>query len=157
MWLLATALLVGCAGPRPWQRPLRVSDVEDQGDPARRASLRLVVRGLDEEGMQPDQATGHYERAIQIDPTNPYAYLALARHYAATEPDRALEYLDQAEALLESEGALSPGVEPHVLGIRGTALRARGETARGEALIAQAADLAPSEWGDGTLSAVELR
>jgi tetratricopeptide (TPR) repeat protein len=119
--------------------------------------MRLVVRGLDEERDRPQFALSDYERAIQIDPTNPYAYLALARHYAFSDPDRALEHLDQAEVLLESDDALSPRVEPHLLGIRGTALLAKGETARGEALLAQASALAPSEWADGRLSPDELK
>lgn len=116
-----------------------------------------VLRGLDEEPARPQLATSRYERAIQIDPTNPYAYLALARQLAREDPDRALEYLDQAEALLDSEGALSPRVDPHLLGIRGTALRARGDLARGDALLAEARALAPEEWGDGRLTPEELR
>lgn len=151
------AWLAACAGPRPWDTPIRVSEVDEDADPARRASMDWVVRGLDEEPARPQVATGRYERAIQVDPTNPYAYLALARHHARSDPDRALEYLDQAEALLESEDALSPRVDPHLLGIRGTALRARGDVVEGDALLAEARALAPEEWGDGRLSPEELR
>jgi tetratricopeptide (TPR) repeat protein len=153
---MAVVLLAACASPGTSRRPLRMSDVEE-GDPARRASLGLVSRGLGQESAHPQLAVSDFERAIQIDPSNPYAYLALARHYATRDPDRALQYLDQAEALLESEDALSPGVEPHLLGIRGTALRTRGDIRQGEALIARAADLAPAEWEDGFLSPDELR
>jgi tetratricopeptide (TPR) repeat protein len=154
--LVSVALLVGCAAAGTSRRPLRVSDVEEN-DPARRASLQLVSRGLSQETAAPQLAVSDFERAIQIDPANPYAYLALARHYATRDPDRALEYLDQAEALLESEDALSPGVEPHLLGIRGTALRTRGDVRRGDELIDKAASLAPHAWEDGVLSPDELR
>lgn len=138
-------------------RGLRVSDLEGEGDPARRASLRWVGRGLGQETGQPELAVSDYERAIQIDPTNPYAYLALARYYAGRNPTRALEYLDQAEALLESEDALSPGVEAHLLGIRATALRTDGDLEQSEELLGRARDLAPDAWDDGYLSPNELR
>lgn len=153
---LAAALLAGCAAPGAKQRELHVSEV-DEGDPARRASLELVSRGLTRESAQPELAVSDFERAIQIDPANPYAYLALARHYATRDPDRALEHLDQAEALLESEPEVSPGVEAHLLGIRGMALRTNGDIRGGDALIDRASSLAPDAWQDGELSPDELR
>jgi tetratricopeptide (TPR) repeat protein len=154
---LALALLGGCAAPGGAGRGVRLSDLEGEGDPARRASLRMVGRGLDQEIGQPQLAVTDYERAIQIDPTNPYAYLALARHYAGRDPARALEYLDQAEAQLESEDALSPGVQAHLLGLRATALRTHGDLERSEELVERARELAPDVWDDGYLSPDELR
>jgi tetratricopeptide (TPR) repeat protein len=136
---------------------LRVSELEGQGDPARQASLRMVARGLDQEIGQPQLAVSDYERALQVDPTDPYAYLALARYYGGRDPERALEYLDQAEALLESEDALSPGVQAHLLGIRATALRTQGDIQRSQELLEQARELAPDAWADGYLSPDELR
>jgi tetratricopeptide (TPR) repeat protein len=117
----------------------------------------MVGRGLEQEISQPQLAVTDYERAIQVDPTNPYAYLALARYYAGRDPARALEYLDQAEALLESEDALSPGVQAHLFGLRATALRTHGDLRRSEELVERARELAPDAWDDGYLSPDELR
>jgi tetratricopeptide (TPR) repeat protein len=155
--LLSTTL--ACAGLRGGRvTPVRLSEVSRDGDPARRASVRLVQQGLaSDAGSQSSRAVGHYERAVQIDPTNPWAYLALARHYADRDPTRALQYLDQAELLLDTEGVLSPRVEPHLLGLRGEALLAAGRDAEGASLIAEAQSRAPSVWSDGHLSATELR
>jgi tetratricopeptide (TPR) repeat protein len=159
--LLATggALAAGCALP-PAPGPgttLHVSDAALEGDPARRASLRLVLQGLDEdeEGRR-RAALSSYERAIQLDSTNPYAYLALARHEVeAARWNRALEALDQAELLFGPEGA--PGVEAHLAGLRGAAGLAKGYGADAEALLDRAGSLAPEVWGDGFLTAGELR
>ena len=73
---------LGCASRtslRPVE-PVRLSSIETTADPVRRASLRLTLDGLrsDERGRSV-RARSQYERAIQIDPTNPWAYLALAR------------------------------------------------------------------------------
>jgi tetratricopeptide (TPR) repeat protein len=159
---LAGWLLVGCALPLagPAGRgTLRVSEVASEGDPARRASLRLVSEGLaSDDASQPRLALSQYERAIQIDPNNPYAYLAIARHYTdAGLGDRALEFLDQAELLLDAEELRSPGVEPHLLGLRGAALAASGRGDEAEPLLSRARDLAPAVWDDSRLDADELR
>ena len=155
--ILASSL--GCAtriGYRPAE-PVRISEVAPVGDAVRRASLRLCVEGLraDEAGRDA-LARSRYERAIQIDPTNPWAYLSLARHEVESgDPDRALEYVEQAESLLRAEGVRSPGVEPHLLGLRGAALQASGRDGAGD--LERAAVLAPASWSDGHLSAAELR
>ncbi len=156
---LVLASSLGCAtriGYRPAE-PVRISEVSPAGDAVRRASLRLCVEGLraDEDGRSA-RARSQYERAIQIDPTNPWVYLSLARHEVESgEPDRALEYLQQADSLLRAEGALSPEVELHLIGLRGAALQAGGRGGGGD--LERAAQLSPEVWGDGRLTASELR
>jgi tetratricopeptide (TPR) repeat protein len=135
-----------------------VSDAALDGDATRRASLRLVLQGLDEDLVgRTEAARSSYERAIQIDSTNPYAYLALARHEVDNARwDRALEALDQAELLFGAEGA--PGVEAHLAGLRGAAQLGNGYgDEHGGELLDRAGQIAPEVWGDGRLSAEELR
>ena len=151
-------ILVGCAGGGIFARgPLRLSQIDSEGDPARRASLRLCLQGLESDADGHARlALSQYERAIQIYPTNPFAYLSLARYEVERgDPERALGYLDRAELLLDSEGARSPRVEPHLVGLRGAALAQAG--LGGEEMLARAYDLSPSVWDDGQLSAAELR
>jgi tetratricopeptide (TPR) repeat protein len=160
----AGLLLAGCAGLRPSfappaAEPLRLHEIADEGDAARRASQRLVLQGLsyDAEGRARLARTS-YERALQVDANNPFAYLALARQSVESgDGAAALEYLDQAELLLAAEELRSPGVEPHLAGLRGAALRSRGDARGATDLLARASDLAPSVWSDGELSADELR
>ena len=158
--LLVLVLVLGCAtGGRlgGGAAALRLSELTDEGDATRRASLRLCVDGLDAavDGRRV-AALGQYERAIQIDPTNPYAYLVLARHeLEAGDPLRGLEYLNQSETLLESENARSREVEAHLVGLRGVALRATGSA--GDGYLEQARRLAPAVWDDGRLTPAELR
>jgi len=156
----AVALVGGCAvrfAPPPEADSLRVSDAALEGDPTRRASLRLVLQGLDEDGAgRSDSARSSYERAIQIDSTNPYAYLALARHEVEAERwDRALESLDQAELLFGVEGA--PGLEAHLVGLRGAARLGKGYGGDAGVLLDRASRIAPAVWADGRLTAAELR
>jgi len=103
--LAALAFALACVGPDGGARDApRVEEVADRGDAQRRASTRLVLDGLDADARGDVRlAQSRYERAIQIDASNPYAYLALARHYVEQEdPDRALAYLDHAGSLFES-------------------------------------------------------
>lgn len=139
--------------------PFRLSDVAEEGDAARRASMRLVLRGLDEDGaLRPAQALALYERALQVDPNNPFAYLALARHHAdGLEPQRALAFLDKAEALLDRSPWWSPGLEANLLGIRGSALYASGRIPSALPLLERARHLSPTVWSDARLDASELR
>jgi tetratricopeptide (TPR) repeat protein len=158
--LLLLLLGVGCAArfaPLGAEPPLRLSELDGGGDPTRRASLRLCVEGLDAEvAGHPRSASVYYERAIQLDPTNPYVYLVLARYQLEMgDPEQSLGYLDRAERLLESEHARSPRVDAHLVGLRGAALDASGRN--GSAQLAEAQRLSPSVWGDGRLSAAELR
>jgi tetratricopeptide (TPR) repeat protein len=151
---------IACAGPPRGEdaRPLRLSRL-DEPDPTRRASVRLVVQGLDADtGGRSAVALGLYERALQIDPTNPYAYLALARHSLESgDPGRAVQYLDQAEVLLGPADSRNPGVEAHLEGLRGAALQMTGYGADSEDRLERARVLAPEVWGDGRLDADELR
>jgi tetratricopeptide (TPR) repeat protein len=128
------------------------------GDATRRASLRRVLKGLDEDGDgRAATARSSYERAIQIDSTNPYAYLALARHEVDAERwNRALEALDQAELLFDSDSPPA-GVDAHIAGLRGAARLGKGYGDDAELLLDRATRSAPEVWGDGRLSAEELR
>ena len=155
---LLLTLLVGCTTPLRHSKPLRVSDVSDEGDAARRASTRLVVEGLDSDAAaQPTLAVSQYERAIQIDPTNPYVYLAMARHHVDDAPQLSLSYLDQAAILFQAIPDLSPRVEAHLIGLRGAALVVLNREGDAAPLLARAGDLAPSVWHDARLSADELK
>ena len=157
--LLGLLLLAACAGPAPTQRGvLRLSELPAEGDSTRQASLRLVVQGLDADarGMGPS-AEGLYARAIQVDPNNPYAYLALARKQVELgRLDAALASLDRAEALFDAE-ASAASAEAHLSGLRGAALLAKGYGAEARERLQRAALLDPVAWGDGDLRAVELR
>ena len=162
--LVPSYLLVlgGCELPaqrRAHMEPLRMSELVDVGDPARRASQRLVVVGLEaDEGGDSGRARGSYERAIQVDATNPYAYLALARHEAERgDPSSALSSLSQADALLRAQGGSTPRVEPHLYGLRGQIYYASGRFEEGAPLLEEARSRAPSVWSDGRLTAGELR
>jgi hypothetical protein len=158
--LILTGSLIGCAslGRRP-PEPFRVSEVVEQGDAARRASVRLVLEGLDaDERGAVSRALGDYDRAIQVDPSNPYAFLAVARHHVdGTEPTQALPFLDKADALLRSQDGPSPRVEVHLIGLRGEVSYLTGDVDTGVRLLEQAREMAPQVWRDGHLSAAELR
>lgn len=155
------ALVGGCAAPTraPRGAALRISEIDQIGDARRQASMRLVVEGLDAEiASTPQRALSRYQRAIQIDSGNPFAYLALARYYAEiADSERALGHLDRAQSLLDPDGGLYRSSEPHLLGLRGWALADADRSADAEPLLAEAGRLAPSVWGDGRLDARELR
>ncbi len=168
---LVLALAVACAGTGRRVASVRggalhISEVAGRGDPLRRASTRLVLEGLG--AGEPQRALSHYERAIKTDATNPYAYLALASYQVQWgDAGRGLQSLNQAELLLESEELRSPRVEPHLVGLHGRAqvrMRAYTRVAKtnrrvqeGEPLLERARRLAPEVWGDGWLTAAELR
>jgi len=160
-WLVCLVLPVfACASlPGPGSKALRIESVADDGDPTQRASTRLVLDGLTSDiAGDPSRALSQYERAIQVDSGNPFAYLALARHHVEQRDGRqALVYLDRAQGLFESLELDSPRVEVHLTGLRGNALRLVGRTRDGDALLADAAHRSPSVWGDGRLTAAELR
>ncbi|MCP4036925.1 MAG: hypothetical protein GY733_08325 [bacterium] len=157
-----SSALTGCAnfgaGGRDL-RPLRIADVMEEGDAARRASLRLVVEGLDQDvAGRGSRAQARYQRALQVDATNPYAYLAIARHHVeAHDSARALQFLDRAQALLRMQGALTEEVQVHFDGLRGGALYDSGDTDEAVDLLDRARERAPAIWGDGALQPEELR
>ena len=135
-----------------------MSEIADEGDDQLRASQRLVMEGLDaDERGDAERARSRYERALQIDASNPWVYLALARHYVEVgEPGRALAHLDRAEALLDAQGD-APGARIHCDGLRGAALALEGDRRAAQPLLDMAARGAPGVWGDGVLTASELR
>ena len=121
--------------------------------------MQLVLQGLDADAdLRRGEARADYGNALRVDPSNPYAYLALARHHVAgPTPERALAHLDRAESLLRAQRAWSPAVEAHVVGLRGAALMEMGRTREAQPLLDRARELDPAAWGDGRLAALELR
>jgi hypothetical protein len=117
--------------------------------------MRIVLSALDADSAgRSAEASSLYERSLQVDPTNPYAWLAMARQEVFEgDPDRGLTHLDKAEALLGSD----EGAAAHLAGIRGAGLRAVGQGALGEPFLREASERAPGLWADGTLDAAELR
>jgi hypothetical protein len=156
--LLAALAPAGCQiapGSRFPGDSLHLSTLESVGDPARRASMRLVVTGLDaDERGRGAEASSSYQRALQVDPNNPYAWLALARQEVFDgDPDRGLSHLDKAQALLGKDELAAA----HLAGIRGAGLVAIGKRPLGEPFLREARELAPAAWSDGKLDASELR
>jgi tetratricopeptide (TPR) repeat protein len=150
--------LAGCqipAGTGFPGEPLQLSQLVGTGDPARRASMRLVIAGLDaDQRGREAEASSSYQRALQVDPNNPYAWLALARQEVFDgDPDRGLSHLDKAQALLGSDERAAA----HLAGIRGAGLVAIGKRPLGEPFLREARELAPGAWADGQLDASELR
>lgn len=157
-WLATSCAWIPIERPGT-EEPLRISQLEADGDPQRRASMLLVVEALEaDEQRASERALTGYERALQVDPTNPYAYIALARHLAdGLEPERAIPFLDQARALLQAQGEDSPRADVALMGIRGQALVASGRYEDGLHWIERAREVSPDVWSDGRLSAAELR
>lgn len=167
--LLATLMLAALAGCvagqrfvpqlRPAAPPLTASGAIGLDDSERDASLRLVISGLDEDQAgRPARALANYQRAIRLDPTNPFAFLALARHHLEDGAfDEASAFLDQARSLFESQQRLGPSVDVWGFGIRAGIDRGKGRNDRADALFERARALSPEIWGDERLSAAELR
>jgi tetratricopeptide (TPR) repeat protein len=159
---LAALFAAGCAALAPGLAPspsLHLSTLADEGDATRRASLRIVLDGLRADAAGDlERAQGLYQRALQVDSSNPYAYLALARQSVQrAEPEVALEYVARAEDLLASEPERSPGADAHLDGLRGAALTLEGRRVQGNELLERAAQRAPDVWSDARLDAEELR
>jgi tetratricopeptide (TPR) repeat protein len=159
---LVVGSLAACAGLKlsgPSEQPLTTSAALGQTDSTRDASLRLVIAGLDEDTAgRPGRALASYQRAVRVDPTNPFAYLALARHHLeAGSVDEASAFLDQARSLFESQQRLGPSVDVWGIGLRAGIDRAESRDELADARFEMARELAPEIWGDGWLSAAELR
>lgn len=139
--------------------PLTVSRAIGQGDAVRDASLRLVLEGLGEdEGGRPSRAAAKFQRAIQVDSTNAFAYLALARHHLEYgNVAQASAFLEQARSLFESEGRLGPEVDVWGVGLRAWIDRGNGRDALADSRFETARQLSPRIWADEILSARELR
>jgi hypothetical protein len=137
---------------------LRLSELAEEGDATRRASLGLVLDGLAADAAREKRrAQGLYARALQVDSGNPYAFLALARHHVASgDSERALEHLARTRDLLDAYELMSPRVEVHLIGLRGAALRLEGRNAEANELLLRASQMAPPVWRDGRLDAAEL-
>lgn len=154
--------VLGCTSlgvPMRTVEPVRIGDVIEDGDAARRASMRLIDDGLvaDAKGDE-SRAQARYERALQVDASNPYAYLAIARHHVEQQdPTRALQFLDRADSLLRMQGEIESGMQVHLLGLRGSALYDAGRVEEGVDLLDQAREMSPAVWGDGALHPDELR
>ena len=128
-------------------------------DPVRRASTRLVVDGLSAEvSGATARAFSRYQRAVQIDPGNPYAQLALARYWIEVgDPALAIAHLDHAELLFESKESSESDFEAHLLGVRGLAMQELYPPDGGRALLESARRASPQVWDDGWISPEELR
>jgi tetratricopeptide (TPR) repeat protein len=162
---LVVSCLAACTGLdlsgslRPDERPLTTSAALGQTDSTRDASLRLVIGGLDEDSAgRPARALASYQRAVRVDPTNPFAYLALARHHVeAGSAAEASAFLDQARSLFESEDRLGPAVDVWGFGLRAWIDRVELRDEQADARFELARELSPQIWGDERLSAAELR
>ena len=155
--VLCLAVWLGCVG-LPGPTP-RASDALAAGDDRFRASQRLVLEGLDADTLgNTARARSRYERAIQADSSNPWAYLALARHHLALgEAPLARRHAERAASLFEASELGSPGALLHCDGIRGAALALEGRSHEARPLLDAASRGLPRVWADGELSASELR
>jgi tetratricopeptide (TPR) repeat protein len=158
VWLGCAPMTQRAAAPTVTE-PLTVTRAIGRYDSARDASLRLVATGLEADAAgHPGPALASYQRAIRVDPTNPFAYLALSRHHLeAGSIDEAEAFLDQARSLFEAEEGLGPEVDVWGVGLRAGIERAQGREERAAELYAIARELGPSIWRDEQLSAAELR
>lgn len=162
---LFVAFLSGCAAlnvaPRSVtiEPPMTASSAIGLYDSARDASLRLVIAGLDDDSDgRPARALASYQRAIRVDPTNPFAFLAIARHHLeGGSVAEASAFLDQARSLFEAQETIGPSVDVWGIGLRAGIDRARGRDEIADARFDTARQLSPEIWGDEHLSAAELR
>lgn len=160
LWLAGCSVYSGPSMPFGSSvRPLTATGALGEGDSVRDASLRLVIAGLDDdEAGRPDRALASYQRAVRVDSTNPFAYLALARYYveyrSLAEADA---FLDQARSLFEAQSRLGPEVDVWGIGLRASIDRGEGRDAEADSLFEAARRLSPSIWADESLSARELR
>jgi tetratricopeptide (TPR) repeat protein len=163
--LLAAICLSGCLGldfsrsRRSGDRQLTVSAAIGQIDATRDASLRLVIAGLDEDTAgRPARALANYQRAVRVDATNPFAFLALARHHLeGASVEEASAFLDQARSLFENDDLHGRAVDVWGVGLRAGINRELGRDAEADQRFDAARRLSPEIWGDERLSSAELR
>jgi tetratricopeptide (TPR) repeat protein len=118
-----------------------------------------VIAGLDDDTAgRPGRALASYQRAVRVDPTNPFAYLALARHHLeAGSAAEASAFLDQARSLFESQQQLGPAVDVWGIGLLAWIDRVESRDEQADLRFDAARELSPQIWGDEQLSAAELR
>ncbi|MFP6655456.1 MAG: tetratricopeptide repeat protein [Myxococcota bacterium] len=166
--VLGTAIqLAGCAGvpsststlTSAGKVPLTVSRALGHLDSTRDASLRLVIAGLDADTAgRPGRALASYQRAVRVDPTNPFAFLALARHHLeGASVDEAGAFLDQARSLFENSRGLGDAFDTFGIGLRAGIARERGRGDEAALNFELARILSPEIWNDEWLSPAELR
>jgi tetratricopeptide (TPR) repeat protein len=121
--------------------------------------LQLVIAGLDDDQVgRPSRALASYQRAVRVDSTNPFAYLALARHHLEYgSGEQASAFLDQARSLFEVEGRVGPEVDVWGVGLRAWIDRSRGRDEVAKIRFEAARALSSEIWLDEQLSAHELR
>ncbi len=158
-WLAGCSTLGVSGAHRVADPPLTASRALGQGDPRRDASLQLVIAGLDDDQVgRPSRALASYQRAVRVDSTNPFAYLALARHHLEYgSGEQASAFLDQARSLFEVEGRVGPEVDVWGVGLRAWIDRSRGRNEVAKIRFEAARALSSETWLDEQLSAHELR
>ena len=162
---LVVSCLAACSGlnlyipSQPPEHPLTTTAALGQTDSTRDASLRLVIAGLDDDSAgRPNRALASYQRAVRVDATNPFAYLALARHHLeGGSVVEASAFLDQARSLFESQQQLGPSVDVWGIGLRAWIDREEARDELADLRFAAARKLSPEIWDDERLSAAELR
>lgn len=138
--------------------PWRLQDVVLEGDGARLASNRLLSEALADASADTPRAEERIRRALQVDPTNPWAYLVLAREQVSRgSAPEGLAALDQAGALLRRQGEIPPAVNVHFTGLRGLARMDMDDPEGAAEFLSEAARRAPDVWSDGRLDASEIR
>jgi tetratricopeptide repeat protein len=127
---------------------LRVSDSSLQGlitkeqNPARAASMRIAEQARTEllDG-HPDEASRDLERAVSIDPSDPYAYFYLGRAYIAKKNySQAMTFLKRAEI---GFGSRNPLWLSETLGFEARAYEESGHDAAAAATYQQALQVNP--------------
>jgi tetratricopeptide (TPR) repeat protein len=165
VFCLVAVALSGCAGLKMrsplglGEAPLTTSAALGQSDSTRDASLRLVIAGLDDDSAgRAGRALASYQRAVRVDPTNPFAYLALARHHLeAGSSAEASAFLDQARSRFEAEALLGPSTDVWGIGLRAWIDREEARDVQADSRFEAARSLSPEIWDDERLSAAELR
>jgi tetratricopeptide (TPR) repeat protein len=165
LFCLVAVVLSACAGLKMrsplglGEAPMTTSAALGQSDSTRDASLQLVISGLDDDSAgRPGRALASYQRAVRVDPTNPFAYLALSRHHLeAGASGEASAFLDQARSLFETQELLGPSVDVWGIGLRAWIDRQEARDALADSRFEVARGLSPEIWNDERLSAAELR
>jgi tetratricopeptide (TPR) repeat protein len=77
----------------------------EQANKNRQRSTRLVLKGLRVQKANPAQAAEYYKKAVEIDETNPWAYIASGDFlYDLGETTTGVECVTAAQTLAEAQG-----------------------------------------------------